>query len=71
MIKTIPFSFSSRLIPIKELLSPYTKKAYLVGGCVRDLLLGKDPNDLDIEIYDIEPRKFDKIMQKRGRKRRR
>lgn len=66
MIKTIPFSFSSRLIPIKELLSPYTKRAYLVGGCVRDLLLGKDPNDLDIEVYDIEPRKFDKIMKQEG-----
>lgn len=66
MINIIPFSLLSRLTPIKELLSPYTKRAYLVGGCVRDLLLGKDPNDLDIEVYDIEPRKFDKIMQKEG-----
>ena len=66
MIKTIPFSFFSRLIPIKELLYPYTKRIYLVGGCVRDLLLGKEPNDIDIEVYDINPKDFDEIMQKAG-----
>ena len=27
----------------------------LVGGCVRDLLLGANPKDLDIEVYGLEP----------------
>lgn len=38
-------------------------KAYLVGGCVRDLLLGRDPADFDVatnalpaEVMDIFPR---------------
>jgi len=26
-------------------------RAYYVGGCVRDFLLGKNPKDTDIEIY--------------------
>ena len=49
---------------IANLLSSYTKRAYLVGGCVRDLLLGNTIKDLDIEVYDINPDKFDKIMKK-------
>ena len=66
MISLVPFSFSSQLIPIKQLLSPYTHRAYLVGGSVRDLLLNNEPNDLDIEVYDVLPQQFDILMQKAG-----
>jgi tRNA nucleotidyltransferase (CCA-adding enzyme) len=37
--------------PIKEVTKTLTDKgfeAYLVGGCVRDLILGKTPKDWDI-----------------------
>jgi tRNA nucleotidyltransferase/poly(A) polymerase len=27
----------------------------LVGGCVRDLLLGLTPHDLDLEVYGLDP----------------
>lgn len=30
-------------------------RTWLVGGCVRDLLLGRQPRDLDIEILGISP----------------
>ena len=66
MISLVPFSFSSQLIPIKQLLSPYTHRAYLVGGSVRDLLLNNEPSDLDIEVYDVLPQQFDLLMQKAG-----
>jgi tRNA nucleotidyltransferase (CCA-adding enzyme) len=49
---------------IVNLLKPYTKRAYLVGGSVRDLLLNSEIRDIDIEVYDINQDKFDKIMQK-------
>ena len=52
------------LTEIKNILKPYTKKAYLVGGGCRDILMGKIPNDFDIEIYDISPTLFDEIMKK-------
>ena len=55
-----------KLSEIKNLLSPYTKRAYLVGGCVRDLLLGLNNSDFDIEVYDIEPAMFDGIMTDAG-----
>lgn len=51
---------------IADFLAPYTKRAYLVGGSVRDMLLGFATNDFDIEIYDIKPEFFDSLMQKLG-----
>lgn len=47
-------------------LSKYTKRAYFVGGYVRDNLLGIDSKDVDIEVYDINPEKFDEIMTSIG-----
>lgn len=51
---------------LKNLLLNHTKRAYLVGGSVRDAFLGIKSKDYDIEIYDIEPAKFDSLMQERG-----
>lgn len=39
-----------------------------MGGSVRDLLLGLELRDFDIEIYDLEPKRFEIIMQKLGAK---
>jgi tRNA nucleotidyltransferase (CCA-adding enzyme) len=48
------------------LLRPYTKRAYIVGGSVRDLHLGIALHDVDIEVYDIEPSAFDVLMREVG-----
>jgi len=61
-----PHKIQSQIKHIENLLSPYTKRAYLVGGCVRDMLLGNDIKDLDIEVYDISPEDFDDIMSSIG-----
>ena len=37
-------------------------RAYLVGGCVRDSLMGISSNDIDIEVYGIEPHKLESIL---------
>lgn len=52
----------------KEILSKHTKRAYIVGGALRDTILGKRVHDLDIEVYDIAPKKFSKIMHSIGAK---
>ena len=49
-----------------KILSPFTKRAYFVGGCVRDALLGIKCVDFDIEIYDISSKDFEILMQKHG-----
>ncbi|MEK7350700.1 MAG: hypothetical protein AAB177_07480, partial [Nitrospirota bacterium] len=28
---------------------------WLVGGCIRDLVLGRQPHDLDIEVSGLPP----------------
>ncbi len=39
----------------------------LVGGCVRDELMGLEPKDWDIEVYNIEPKKLRAILENFGR----
>lgn len=39
----------------------------LVGGCVRDELMGVAPKDWDLEIYGIEPRKLREILSGFGK----
>ncbi|MEY3880721.1 MAG: hypothetical protein RIQ94_1517, partial [Pseudomonadota bacterium] len=37
-------------------------KAYLVGGCVRDLLLGREPKDFDV-VTDADPEQIRKVFR--------
>lgn len=59
----LPISLALNLQNLKQQLSPYTNKAYLVGGCVRDMLSNHEVKDLDIEVYDILPKDFEIIMK--------
>lgn len=42
-------------------------RAYLVGGCVRDGLLGVCPKDIDIEVYGLTPPQIEKMLSRRFR----
>nr|WP_315519985.1 CCA tRNA nucleotidyltransferase [uncultured Campylobacter sp.] len=53
---------NSELDFFRSLFASFSKRVYLVGGCVRDALLGREIYDYDIEVYDIEPAKFDELM---------
>jgi len=37
-------------------------RALLVGGCVRDELMGRQPKDWDVEIYGIEPARLRNLL---------
>lgn len=37
-------------------------RAMLVGGCVRDELMGVEPKDWDVEVYGVEPEKLREIL---------
>lgn len=58
--------FAQQIEKAKEILRPYTKRAYLVGGSVRDLALNTPLHDVDIEVYDIDPHAFDVLMTRVG-----
>ncbi|WP_459895561.1 tRNA nucleotidyltransferase/poly(A) polymerase family protein [Campylobacter concisus] len=57
---------NSELDFFRSLFAPFSSRIYLVGGCVRDALLGREIYDYDIEVYDIEPTKFDELMASIG-----
>src|ERR687883_145463 len=42
-------------------------RALLVGGCVRDYLMGGQPKDWDVEVYKIEPARLRELLEKFGR----
>lgn len=65
-LSAIPASFYAQIKNAVRILKPYTKRAYLVGGSVRDLCLGLPLNDLDIEVYDIAPQDFEVLMGRVG-----
>ncbi len=41
-------------------------RLYLVGGAVRDMVMGKPAHDLDIECFGIAPEAFDAAMKRLG-----
>ncbi len=41
-------------------------RALLVGGCVRDHLMGAQPKDWDLEVYGIEPARLRELLDRFG-----
>ena len=41
-------------------------RALLIGGCVRDMLMGAQPKDWDLEVYGVEPEKLREILDRFG-----
>src|SRR5258706_4077305 len=41
-------------------------RALLVGGCVRDELMGQQPKDWDVEIYGIKPERLRELLDAFG-----
>ncbi|HWS99124.1 MAG TPA: HD domain-containing protein [Pyrinomonadaceae bacterium] len=42
-------------------------RALLVGGCVRDALMGGRPKDWDVEVYGVEPARLRAVLEGLGR----
>jgi len=40
-------------------------RALLVGGCVRDALLGREPADHDLEVYGVAPERLEELLAAR------
>ncbi len=43
--------------------APVTPQAFIVGGYVRDLMLGKRPKDADVEVYGVAPAKLKELVE--------
>lgn len=54
------------IVRIAEACRDVGGRALMVGGSVRDMLLGRVPNDFDVEIYGIPPEDVEKLMREFG-----
>src|SRR5882724_6563968 len=55
-----------RVVDIAKAVREAGGRALLVGGCVRDLIIGLDPKDWDVEVYGIEPAKLRAVLDDFG-----
>ena len=56
-----------KITKLAEIIKQNGGRAMLVGGCVRDKLMGVEPKDFDLEIYGIEPPKLREILDGFGK----
>jgi len=56
-----------KVLELAEIIKENGGQALLVGGSVRDALMGKISKDFDLEVYRLEPAKIEKIVQKVGK----
>jgi tRNA nucleotidyltransferase (CCA-adding enzyme) len=62
MQRLIPQELATILAETKEL-----RRAYLVGGCVRDWLLDRPVHDFDIEVFGVDYRQLARALSRWGR----
>ena len=55
-----------KVLALAEAIRDAGGRALLVGGCVRDLLMGIAPKDWDVEVYGIEPDKLRALLDQFG-----
>lgn len=59
----LPF-LGPQVLKIAQMVADIGGQAYLVGGCVRDMLLGLTPKDIDIEVFHITHNELEAILKK-------
>lgn len=62
----LPTAYQDDFQHLKALLSRHTRRAYFVGGCVRDHFMGIESSDFDIEVYDLDESAFADLMAELG-----
>lgn len=55
-----------KILQIAKAVKQAAGQALLVGGCVRDMLLGTVPKDFDLEVYHLPPQKLEALLAQFG-----
>ena len=58
--------FPEKVIALARVIHDAGGRALLVGGCVRDELMGKQPKDWDLEVYELEAARVREILDQFG-----
>jgi len=56
-----------KVLSLAQIIKENAGQALLVGGSVRDSLMGKISEDFDIEVYGLEPAKIEELVQRIGK----
>lgn len=63
---SLSVSQKQKINHLTNFLKPYTQNIYIVGGFLRDQILGVSTDDIDLEVYDISQEIFHKAMEELG-----
>ena len=55
-----------KVIALARAISDAGGRALLVGGCVRDALMGKEPKDWDLEVYNLASERLREVLDQFG-----
>jgi tRNA nucleotidyltransferase (CCA-adding enzyme) len=60
------FDIPKQVLDLAKVVRDAGGRALLVGGCVRDALMGREPKDWDLEVYGIEPDGLRQLLDRFG-----
>ncbi len=60
------FSTPKKINDLARAIKDAGGRALLVGGCVRDALMGREPKDWDLEVYNLEPQRLRELLDRFG-----
>src|SRR6201991_2338660 len=55
-----------KVILLSQAIRDAGGRALLVGGCVRDELMGVQPKDWDLEVYGVAPERLREVLDRFG-----
>src|SRR5688500_1111252 len=56
----------ARVVALSQAIHDAGGRALLVGGCVRDMLMGVDPKDWDLEVYKLDAPRVREVLDQFG-----
>ena len=56
----------AKVIALSQAIHDAGGRALLVGGCVRDMLMGVDPKDWDLEVYQLDAARVREVLDQFG-----
>lgn len=59
--------YPTKVIGLASAVRALGGRAMLVGGCVRDELMGTEPKDWDVEVYNVEPASLFGLLDRFGK----
>ena len=59
-------NFPEKVMVLARVIQEAGGRALLVGGCVRDDLMGNEPKDWDLEVYGLAPERLREILDSFG-----